>query len=207
MYDILQLNDMLVPELLDIAEQLNIPNAKKSDKQELIYKILDRQALASGAPSKNGTEKPKRKRIIKANTANTTEEAEVISEPEKPVKAAAITPQPEAKEDKLKKKGRKPKEKEEEAEPEEKKTAAPEKSEPVQLDIPELELGSRLISMLGDDDPIMLDDDIDTADDAADEVAVARPYKKEAAFNIEFDGVIQAEGVLEMMPDGYGFLR
>ena len=26
-------------------------------------------------------------------------------------------------------------------------------------------------------------------------------------FNIEFDGVIQAEGVLEMMPDGYGFLR
>ena len=102
MYDILQLNDMLVPELLDIAEQLNIPNAKKSDKQELIYKILDRQALASGAPSKNGTEKPKRKRIIKANTANTTEEAEVISEPEKPVKAAAITPQPEVKEDKLK---------------------------------------------------------------------------------------------------------
>ena len=31
--------------------------------------------------------------------------------------------------------------------------------------------------------------------------------KKEPAFNIEFDGVILAEGVLEMMPDGYGFLR
>jgi len=28
MYDILQLNDMLVPELLDIAEQLNIADAK-----------------------------------------------------------------------------------------------------------------------------------------------------------------------------------
>ena len=26
-------------------------------------------------------------------------------------------------------------------------------------------------------------------------------------FNIEFDGVILCEGVLEMMPDGYGFLR
>ena len=26
-------------------------------------------------------------------------------------------------------------------------------------------------------------------------------------FNIEFDGVIHGEGVLEMMPDGYGFLR
>ena len=35
MYDILQLNDMLVPELLDIAEQLKINNAKKLGKQEL----------------------------------------------------------------------------------------------------------------------------------------------------------------------------
>ena len=41
MYDILQLNDMLVPELLDIADQLKIQNAKKLDKQELVYKILD----------------------------------------------------------------------------------------------------------------------------------------------------------------------
>ena len=45
MYDILQLNDMLVPELLDIAEQLKIPNAKKLDKQALVYKILDSQAV------------------------------------------------------------------------------------------------------------------------------------------------------------------
>jgi len=29
MYDILQLNDMLVPELLDIAEQLKIKKKKK----------------------------------------------------------------------------------------------------------------------------------------------------------------------------------
>ena len=41
MYDILQLNDMLLPELLDIAEQQNITGAKKLDKQGLIYKILD----------------------------------------------------------------------------------------------------------------------------------------------------------------------
>ena len=53
MYDILQLNDMLVPELLDIAEQLKIPNSKKLDKQELIYKILDKQAvLASSAKAR-----------------------------------------------------------------------------------------------------------------------------------------------------------
>ena len=33
------------------------------------------------------------------------------------------------------------------------------------------------------------------------------PPKKEPVFNIEFDGAIASEGVLEMMPDGYGFLR
>jgi transcription termination factor Rho len=31
--------------------------------------------------------------------------------------------------------------------------------------------------------------------------------QREQTFNIEFDGVIDSEGVLEMMPDGYGFLR
>ena len=38
---------------------------------------------------------------------------------------------------------------------------------------------------------------------------VQKPFqqKKEPAFNIEFDGIILGEGVLEMMPDGYGFLR
>jgi transcription termination factor Rho len=33
------------------------------------------------------------------------------------------------------------------------------------------------------------------------------PQRRNEVFNIEFDGVISAEGVLEMMPDGYGFLR
>ena len=57
MYDILQLNDMLLPELHDVAEQLSIPNAKKLNKQDLIYKILDSQAL-----TESGNQKLKRKR-------------------------------------------------------------------------------------------------------------------------------------------------
>ena len=77
MYDILQLNDMLVPELLDIAEQLNIPNAKKLDKQGLVYKILDGQAIAGSKGAAHPEEKGKRKRIIKATTSNSTEEAVV----------------------------------------------------------------------------------------------------------------------------------
>ncbi|MBA4167579.1 MAG: Rho termination factor N-terminal domain-containing protein, partial [Chitinophagaceae bacterium] len=80
MYDILQLNDMLVPELLDIAEQLKIPNAKKLNKQDLIYKLLDKQAVsASDSKSAPEEDKSKRKRIIKTTTGNSTEEAIVES--------------------------------------------------------------------------------------------------------------------------------
>ena len=92
MYDILQLNDMLVPELLDIAEQLKIPGAKKLEKQDLVYKILDKQALSAtdkkDNKSDNEDDKPnKRKRIIKTTTSNSTEEAIVESGDEKPKKA------------------------------------------------------------------------------------------------------------------------
>ena len=85
MYDILQLNDMLVPELLDIAEQLKISQAKKMDKQALIYKILDAQAISASEVKGTDADKGKRKRIVKATTANSTEEAIVESE-EKPVR-------------------------------------------------------------------------------------------------------------------------
>src|SRR5882724_13460238 len=85
MYDILQLNDMLVPELLDIAEQLKIPNAKKLDKQAIIYQILDKQAVTASA-QKGDEGKTKRKRIVKTSTANSTEEAIVESGDEKPAK-------------------------------------------------------------------------------------------------------------------------
>ena len=45
MYDIIELNNKLVSELKEIALKLNIPKADKLKKQDLIYKILDYQAL------------------------------------------------------------------------------------------------------------------------------------------------------------------
>ena len=44
MYDILELSEMLVPELREIAKQLEIKRAELLKKQDLIYKILDQQA-------------------------------------------------------------------------------------------------------------------------------------------------------------------
>jgi len=45
MYDIIELNNKLVSDLRDIAIKLNIPRADKLKKQDLIYQILDFQAL------------------------------------------------------------------------------------------------------------------------------------------------------------------
>jgi transcription termination factor Rho len=49
-YDILRLNEMLVPELREIAEHLGVKGNKKLNKQDLVFQILDRQALGASAP-------------------------------------------------------------------------------------------------------------------------------------------------------------
>ena len=61
MYDILQLNDMLVPELLDIAEQLKIPNAKKWTSRNWftkywIARLLPAQKVAADTDDKGQTQ-------------------------------------------------------------------------------------------------------------------------------------------------------
>ena len=45
MYNIEELKDRLLSELKEIAETLNVGNFKKLSKQDLIYKILDQQAI------------------------------------------------------------------------------------------------------------------------------------------------------------------
>ena len=189
MYDILQLNDMLVPELLDIAEDLKIENAKKLDKQGLIYKILDRQAVVGGQDQKgNNSDKPKRKRIVKATTANSTEEAEVeeqapVSENKRPIKKVHT------------KKEEKPKKHKKREEEEESAAEVPEDSAEInnQSNNEESESVQTPEVQFPEEKPV--------------QVNKYYPQRREQAFNIEFDGIILAEGVLEMMPDGYGFLR
>src|SRR6187431_1280673 len=49
MYTIDDLNVRLLSELKEIAEGMGVKNAKKLAKQDLIYKILDQQALSPEA--------------------------------------------------------------------------------------------------------------------------------------------------------------
>ena len=89
-YDILQLNDMLIPELVDVADTLSIPNAKSLDKKELVDKILDRQAnngkAAEEEPKKKRGRKPKEEAVAPAKV--------VAAAPAPPVEAPAPTPAP-----------------------------------------------------------------------------------------------------------------
>ena len=50
MYDILELSKKLLPELKEIAKELNIKKAETLKKQDLIYKILDQQAIDATEP-------------------------------------------------------------------------------------------------------------------------------------------------------------
>ena len=210
MYDILQLNDMLLPELLDVADGLHIDNAKKLDKQELIYKILDQQAVSG-----NGTtvktdegEKPRRRRILKATTANSVEEAIVedtsTPEPEekKPAKAAA-------------KSGEKPKRGRKKAEEPQPAIELPLDAAPdgnVQ-DINTTEnTNANNANAVTEEDTAVTEEQPQAPERPSQPrelkfFSQRREQPQPQGFNIEFDGIIIAEGVLEMMPDGYGFLR
>lgn len=76
-YDINQLNDLLLPELQDVARGLKIEDTGGLDKQRLIYKIIDQQAVigAKGADNKpeagtDGEAKKRRGRPAKKATAD-----------------------------------------------------------------------------------------------------------------------------------------
>jgi transcription termination factor Rho len=178
MYDISQLNDLLVPELLDIAEQYDISNAKKLVKQDLITKILENQSIMSHDKKKEG-EKPKRKRIIKS--------AEIA--PAETVVAAKVK-KPEAEKKPFKKQ-------------------VEEDDDDVQpITDQESTIPAAIAQMLAESDEQEQEAEVELDEEEISQ-APAKQYtqKQQPAFNIEFDGVILGEGVLEMMADGYGFLR
>ncbi|MEO5682690.1 MAG: transcription termination factor Rho [Chitinophagaceae bacterium] len=202
MYDILQLNDMLVPELLDIAEQLKLPNAKKLDKQALVYQILDKQAVAASANKGAAEDKGKRKRIVKTSTANSTEEAIVESGDDKPAAKPEIKKAVVKKEEKpVIKRGRKKVEEE-----------VPEQEEPEEDDDDNNEMNEAPIEAGNRATPVVAEPQQNQQPGQQQPPEPQRntfqqQRRSSDVFNIEFDGIIQGEGVLEMMPDGYGFLR
>jgi len=204
MYDISQLNDLLVPELLDIAEELKIPNTKKLNKTDLVQKIMDKQVVMTAENKSPEGEKPKRKRIAKAPSSdveNGSEAAEVKQAEAHKKDASPARPRKET----IEKKPPVKKARQEDFQPqdEEEEDLQPITSE--QSSIP-----AAIAQMLQQEDiqqpEVQMEEE--PVQQHNNQGRNNQPQRREPpVFNIEFDGIVLGEGVLEMMPDGYGFLR
>lgn len=160
MYTTEQLNEMLVPELREIADGLRVANVKKLGKAELIGAIA---AAQKGSDNGNG-DKRDRKRVLRPRKKKDT-----------PVDDTANQLQiPEASE-----------------EEEDLRLEVPAKEEVIAPPVEEVREPMEQPVRERQDPPMP-----------------QYPQKKrEPRFNIDLDGAVPGEGVLEMMPDGYGFLR
>lgn len=102
MYNIIQLNDKNLSELQVIAKELGIKKTDSLKKEDLVYKILDEQAIA-GATKKVAADKlkeerkeeqkKKRSRVAPAKKDNKVVSATKEGEAEKAKEAAPAKPQ------------------------------------------------------------------------------------------------------------------
>ena len=61
--------------------------------------------------------------------------------------------------------------------------------------------------MLGDDEPVVFPDEVEEVKILLNPQSQSNGVKKNLHSILNLMALFQAEGVLEMMPDGYGFLR
>ncbi len=163
MYDILQLNDMILPELKEIADKLKIKGTDKFEKQELILKVLDAQALnpvAAQEESDKSKDKMKKPRLRKPI------DPDLKSKPENDDESNS-----------------------------EQGNSTSENS------VAEVAETGNESSNSENTNSYETTPTYERSNDG-------QQQKKGAdIFSVEVDAIIEGEGVLEMMPDGYGFLR
>ena len=72
-YNILELNEKLLPELQSIAEELGIKKVSSLKKEELVYRILDEQAISyAGIQAEKEKEKEAKKAERQTKAKKTT---------------------------------------------------------------------------------------------------------------------------------------
>ena len=218
-HSLIELNAMSEEQLRSIAEALNIKGAKKLDRAGLGFAILDQEAIAESQkpaqepkPRKRGRprkeESAPKADASKAKADASKAKADAPQKEEKPRKeevqaaAAAETPASQPK-----KRGRKPKNAVKPAE-EAPAPAVTEESAPAPA--PEKVDGKEFIHNLFDD---LKEDEAQKEDKRLQkfqkkEKSAQQPQQQaQRPPRVEFEGSVEATGVLEIMPDGYGFLR
>jgi transcription termination factor Rho len=258
MYDILELSKKLLPELKDIAKELKINKAESLKKQDLIYKILDQQAI--DAAEVKPTIKPEKDELRSSQEAGNQDSDAFLRRGKrprtlKPVIKRSVESVMSVSPDDLKKPDTRPSEwKEQVKKPEksEEKADVFKKTEAVRIEkkapkwrtdqtlnekterkesfdkvpsgryqkrrsepLPETIIENVLPLSNGDSlfEEIKPSEDIYFGDiivespvrEIIQEIQPVKEEKKEKQY--DFEGIIYNTGVLEIMPDGYGFLR
>jgi transcription termination factor Rho len=254
MYDILELSNKLLPELRDIAKELKIKRTESLKKQDLIYKILDQQAIEATEKRKNPVTENKNVKLMDEPRIPDREQSQrrgkrprtikpVVNRPVESV--MSVSPDDLRKQEspvtERKEPGGKQENQEEKQdlfkipEPEKEQIRpprwAPERrnqerkegdsgSAGIDFQKREEKKAEKVIENnlpLEDDEPLY--EEPKTVTDILPEEIVAEQPEKEVLPDIqpvkeerkerpyEFEGIIYNTGVLEIMPDGYGFLR
>ncbi|RLJ97734.1 transcription termination factor Rho [Tenacibaculum discolor] len=192
MFDISELKTKKLADLQVIAKSIGLTKISQLKKLDLVYKILDAQAEASANEAKPKpapkAEKPKRKRISKTE-ANTTTTA-VEKQEDKVVVKPEIKEAPEKKEPVAKPKKRV-----------EDKKQPPKAVEDKKQQQPQQQKQQHNKNHSNRDRGNKHNKNQNTNKQHH------KSGNKYRDPDFEFDGIIESEGVLEMMPDGYGFLR
>lgn len=201
MYDITQLSNMLVPELKDVAEQLQIEGYTKLDKQELIYKILDKQAVSPDIHAKKTTGSRKRKPADLSAKKEDEPKPMKKGKTDEPTKQSSVEPlladegiitvnlsggnsfsyNPEPRTSEI--------------------TSSPKPA----TSSPAAVTPSTPSTPLTPPTPVIQRPVYENNNGSPNRPSAF--VKKEPTFNSELDGAVTGEGVLEIMSDGYGFLR
>jgi transcription termination factor Rho len=188
MYTIDDLNVRLLSELKEIADGMGVKNAKKLGKQELVYKILDQQAV-SGEPTgeTKGNDAPERKmrprrreNVAPAKAGKDLTSEELLESIDAELESSVTRfDEPESEQP--------------ESEQPESEQPEPRQAESRQLESVDESEGENKNKPEG-------------RENRGDRTERNQQPKKENSVK-DFDGVIANEGVLEIMQDGYGFLR
>jgi transcription termination factor Rho len=203
MYDIVSLNEMILPELQEIAQNMNIIDFKKLKKQDLVYKILEVQAttviIPEPKPEKRRRNERKNEQIVEPTTVKPEKTQELNAE----IVVVNERVEPIRQNNKNESKRRNRFKNNNENNPEGDSTEAVADDEMANEAQPAQENESN--------EQTQKEEQPRNGNFQRDSRFRERDEQRKQAENLlnyaEFEGVVSNVGVLEIIQDGYGFLR
>ncbi len=203
MYDIIELNGKLLPELKEIARKFNVPKFEGLKKQELIYKILDYQALNSVEDEPEKERKTLKKTIRGRRQRLARETVNTENAPDAKGEKIAMKSEDKAEDNGFLNDAIFFDQDTDDSESNVTYTETAEEEMPVIPEFKETEMPTVEKETEGETKKWA------PREKPVKEITFRPKYndRHKDEYSFEFEGVVTSEGVLEIMPDGYGFLR